>query len=382
MERENIDKLITFLESYHGEDIPDNKRELIEYLVRLTQNDLDDLFGRLEETNISETVNESVYCKIKELIDYHGFENNNFLCLYSFLKNREIKSIKLSDMPLGKTFSLIDLCQERLNNNRVLVGDLINMNDIIRGNMRGKFEVLLAIMLHNGRLPDKKCNGDVLSGDETVEIKCTQSHGKPFSETNLMSGTGKIGIKDGEGFKSIDNVRQVLYEQYMGLPESLSMKNNEKMIDNFILNDFFSKEFVIHAYKDFFNNFFNGEALEFAIDKISDIIDYFTRDRSLDQMKIDKMIICPNQYRMFKRMMGCLYLCVYKKIQDFNHIIVTSYNALTNEDVSVFLNDEYLRLHPIDLYQKIEDSGLDFSWQGLDRKAGRRVMMGACVITS
>ena len=383
MGRENIEKLTKFLQDWQGQDIAEDKLKLIEYLVKLTQSDLDEMFSNLKQMNIVPELYEGTYNKIKELIDYHGFENRNYICLSNFLKNRQEVGIKLTDIPLGKTFSVIDLCLTRLNYNRSLVNKLINMTDVVRGNVMGRFEVLLAIVLRGGKLPDKKCTGDILVGDESVEIKCSKSNGKKFSKGNVMYGAGKVGVKDGNGFKNVDGVRQFLYSKYIGLPDVVTLKpNNPNTIDQYILDSFNTKEYVVRAYKELFLNFFYGDALDIVSPHVEKIVNYFVADRSLEQMKADRMVINPDQYCVFRRMIGCMYLGVYQKMQEFNHILITSFNPVKYEDASVFLSNDMLQKHPMELYKDIEASGLDFCWQGLDKKAGRRVLMGAAVITA
>lgn len=383
MGRENLEKLTNFLQSWQGEDITEDKMKLIEYLVKLTQSDIDELFSTLKQMNIVPELYEGTYNKIKELINYHGFENNNYVCLSNFLRNREVASIKLSDIPTGKTFSVIDLCLTRLNYNRSLVNKLINMTDIVRGNVMGKFEVLLAIVLSSGKLPDKMCTGDILVGEESIEIKCSKSHGKKFSKGNVMSGAGKIGVKDGNGFKNVDGVRQFLYNKYIGLPDVVTLKpDNPNTIDQYILDAFNTKEYVVHAYKELFLNFFYGDALDIVSTYVDEIVNYFVAERSLEQMRADRMVINPDQYRVFRRMIGCMYLNVYQKMQKFSHILITSFNPVRYQDASVFVSNSMLQKHPMELYKDIEASGLDFCWQGLDKKAGRRVLMGAAVITA
>lgn len=377
---ERVEELISFLSKYNGDDLTKEKLDLIKYLIKTSENDIKKLFNFLEKSNISSTNNELVYNFFKNLVEYHGFEQNNFNTLYKFLKNKEKLGIRMeSEIPVAEVFSLIDLASEKLFNNKSLTLKLANFIGSQKSSNIGKFEVLSSVVFHGGVLHPIDCNGDCILDGRIVEIKCSTSQADYFSWGKLKGSSGKIGSPQScFGYKSIDNILDGIKDIFKTSEslDSLSfIPSSDKFVDLHLLKN---QNNILNDYKKFFKNFFYGEVLDYISEKIDDVINYFTDGRTVSNMMSDKMIIQPNLYDEFRRAMGCLYLHLYQHQKQFNDILFISLAGET--DKSIYLNQPLLEKHPIDLYNAIKNTGLNFTWQRLDNSAGRSSFMGAFVL--
>lgn len=381
----NIASLVTFLNEFKGNDITNEKRQLIEYLIKTSEENINELLNMLAESNISTTINNDIYKYFKNLINYHGFENNNFNTLYEFLKNKETLGVRLNEVPVCKDFSLIDLASERMSNNRSLVINLINTIGSSKNLNRGKCEILISLLFHNAKLVNTNTNetqiGDVIIDGECLEVKCCTSKYNNFVFRGLCDRSGKLGMFEGNHI--YNEINMVLNElnKLMNFQETQSVSLNlgsKNVIDNFLLNNSeLSRDEIISIYKKVFLSFFSKSVFDFVSERLDAIIEHFVGDRSLEMMKSDGMIVSPNDYDRFKKTIGCLYLTLYHHHKKFKNILITS--LTDNEDKSVYLTEEYLKKSPLDLCQDILQTGLDFSWPRLDKSAGRSVIMGALV---
>lgn len=381
----NTKKLIQFLDEFSGEDISDKKLELIQYLINTSESDIENCFSILKNINISSENNKDIYNLIRDLVEYHGFENNNFNTLYNFLKNKSTLGLKLSDIPHEKCFSLIDVATKCFSGNKDLATTLMNMVGQGSRINRGRGEVLLSILFNNGYLPNQRKNnyasGDLIIDGVNIEMKCAKGISDKFNESYFYHNCGRIGQSaDVFGFKDISGVLHGLEEMFG--PHKFTFYNNKtnNNINNIVIKHSENNlEKIIASYKKVFYNFFYGDVLSFASHWIDLFVDYFIKDRSLDDILYENCIMSSKNYNQFRKAIGCLYLCLYHMQKQFDGLFVSSLTS--NEEKSMFLSKNLLEKDPMGIYNDLKDNQhIEFCWPRLDKSASHCVVMGVFVL--
>lgn len=370
-----IESLISALTEI-GEDITPTQLRKIRAALKMTRETEDTITGMLNESGIGKK--NPAYRLVFDLLSDDESFIDDFLNLSKLDFMEYMKDSLHNPKDIHK-----DLLQY-LNGNKELVEALISSSYLEGMIVRGKGEIALSLLCKDAKmLPLLGSDGDIMIGDNTIEVKYSSSPNSSCAGrmSNESGGTGNNGL-----LKKTDSVLMDLRQLIANLPQEVFSSTPElpdtgmkvcytrgpsKRVDKWIIEHLKpeyvnegSREMIVEFFIAMWQNFFMTD-----MPIIREIIDRFIEKRSFQDMLNDNMSVIPtNRSEEFGKYLMAVYLTNYLKKGSL--LSITKQNDDTSR--AIYVDSSLIEGKSVyEVYEVLKDTKLTFAFPSIRKSAGK-----------